>query len=1017
MPFDEKRLSDPEYFSEYRLPAHSDHIPYASREEADLGETSLRFSLNGYWKFFHAVNPAQVLAGFEADDFDCHAWAEIPVPAHIQMEGYGHPQYCNTQYPWDGTDPAKIGRMPETINPVACYVRYFTLPEGWAGSHVLVSFQGAESCVAVWLNGRYIGFASDSFTPDEFDLTDHLREGENKLACRVYRWNVSSWLEDQDFMRFSGLFRDVYLQRIPEVHLTHMALDANPTPDLATGELKGALTLDAPDGAKVRLCLKDGETVVAEDIPEIRNGKAGVAMSLSSPRLWSSEKPELYTLEIELTDCGGAPCEFIRQKIGFRRFEIKNSVMYLNNVRIVFKGADRHDFCGETGRAVTPEKIRRDLVTMKRNNINAIRTSHYPNSSVLYEFADELGLYVIDECNMETHDIWNRVAWGPLPLEEALPGDRQEYLPMMLDRVTSLTERDRNHACVLMWSCGNESYGGTVILEMSRHFKRLDPTRPVHYEGVTWDPRYPETTDVYSQMYTPAADVRQFVREHTDKPFILCEYVHSMGNSNGAMHKYTSLAYEEERYQGGFIWDFIDQGIRTKDRYGRVMYGYGGDFDDRPNDGDFSGNGITFADGTETPKMQEVRYCYRNIEAEIGEETALIRNRSMFTGTSEFDCVATLARNGKEIARAGIATSVAPLSEGMVTLPFGKQTAPGEYAVTLSFRLKNDTSWANAGFEVAFGQGLFHVGADPFVLPEQIPASPLRVVRGEHNLGVSGNGFALMFSLELCRLISFRTGGKEMLKTAPMPNFWRAPIDNDYGNGMPARYAQWKLASLYADPGLTPELKKRNREDPVRMLADGSVSVRFIYGLPTVPAAECEVLYTVSPAGRVKVKMSYDPVDGLGDMPEFGLMFRLNADYDRVRWYGLGPEENYCDRREGARLGIWETDTQKNMTPYLLPQECGNRTGVRWAEVTDYKGRGIRFLGDGMEFSALPYTPHEIENALHACELPPVQYTVIRAMKRQMGVGGDNSWGARTHGEYLLDVSGHVEFTFAFEAI
>ena len=1013
MQFDEHRLSDPAFFNENRLPAHSDHIPYASAEEADAGETSLRLSLNGYWKFFHALNPDQIIPGFEADSYDCRPWTEIPVPSHIQLEGYGHPQYCNIQYPWDGIEPAEIGQMPEYFNPVACYVRYFMLPRSWEDRKVVISFQGVESCVAVWLNGQYVGFASDSFTPDEFDLTPYLRSGENKLACRVYRWNVSSWLEDQDFMRFSGIFRDVWLQMIPEAHLIHAELNAIPSKDLSSGELTGDLYVDGPQDCAVRLRLKDGQTVIAEETLPVNEGKAQVAVTAANPKLWSSEIPNLYTVEMDVLAPDGSVCEHVRQKVGFRRVEIIDSIMYLNGVRIVFKGADRHDFCGETGRAVTKEKIRRDLITMKRNNINAIRTSHYPNSSALYSIADELGLYVIDECNMETHEIWNEVAMGARPLAEALPGDRAEYLPMMLDRVASITLRDRNHPCVLMWSCGNESFGGTVILEMSRLFKKLDPTRPVHYEGITWDSRYPETTDVYSQMYTLAADVRAFVREHTDKPFILCEYVHSMGNANGAMHKYTQLAYEEPRYQGGFIWDFIDQGIRAKDRWGKVMYGYGGDFDDRPHDGNFSGNGVTFADGTETPKLQEVRWWYRNIEADIFEDSALIRNRSMFTRTSDFDCVAILQRNGVEIARSVLETDIAPLSEGTVTLPFGKQLKGGEYTVTLSFRLKRDNAWAKAGHEVAWDQGVYTIAEE--AVGKEYP--PLRVVKGFHNLGVSGNGFALMFSLELCRLTSFRVGGKELFKGAPIPNFWRAPIDNDYGNGMPARYAQWKIASLYASPVLTDELRRRNYTNPVTELPDGSVEVRFVYGLPTRPAAECEVTYTVSPSGRVTVHMSYDPVEGLGDMPEFGLMFRLNADYDHVRYYGLGPDENYCDRNHGARLGIWETSSEKNMPPYLLPQECGNRTGVRWAEVTDYKGRGIRLIGSSMEISVLPYNPHEMENALHACELPPVQYTVVRAMKQQMGVGGDNAWGARTHDEYLLDVSRRVEFTFAFESV
>ncbi|MBO2516395.1 MAG: hypothetical protein CW338_03845 [Clostridiales bacterium] len=444
-----------------------------------------------------------------------------------------------------------------------------------------------------------------------------------------------------------------------------------------------------------------------------------------------------------------------------------------------------------------------------------------------------------------------------------------------------------------------------------------------------------------------------------------------------------------------------------------MMYGYGGDFDDRPHDGNFSGDGIVFADGTESPKMQEVRYCYRNIEADIGMESALIRNRFMFTPTSAFDCVAILERNGRKIAEKKIDTDVLPQGEETVKLPFGKQMAGGEYAVTLSFRLKQDTLWARAGHEIAWDQFVYRIAEEP----AETEYPPLRIVRGTHNLGVSGNGFALLFSMDQCRLISYRCGDREMLMEAPMPNFWRAPIDNDRGNGMPARYAQWKLASLYADPFLTKEIRRRNQEESYRILDDGSVEVRFIYGLPVRPAAECEVLYRIRPSGKVEVSMAYDPVKELGDMPEFSLMFRLNADYDQLKYYGLGPAENYCDRHEGARLGIWKTNAKENFTPYLRPQECGNRTGVRWAEVTDYKGRGIRFSGDGIEFSMLPWTPHEIENALHENELPPVQYTIVRVIKQQMGVGGDDSWGARTHDEYLLDVTKRIEFTFAFEPV
>ena len=1012
MEFDFNKLRDPAYFAENRVAAHSDHNAFASLDELEAGESSLRCSLNGYWKFHHARNEAQVIPGFEAADFDCRAWEDIAVPAHIQLEGYGVPQYCNVQYPWDGWQDLKSGELPERYNPVASYVKYFYLPESMRGKRVFVSFQGAESCVAVWLNGHYVGFSSDSFTPSDFELTDYLAEGENKLACRVYRWNAGSWLEDQDFMRLSGLFREVFLYAIPEVHLRDIRVKTLLDDDYRDAVLEVRAAVQAQDGWHLKLMLKDGSKTIAADELRSAGETAEFRIPVSNPEKWSAENPKLYELLICACTENGELKETVSQRVGFRRFEVKDGVMQINGRRIVFKGVNRHDFCAETGRAVTAEKIRRDLVTMKRNNINAVRTSHYPNHSALYALCDELGLYVIDECNLESHGAWDVVLRKERPIDEALPGDNLEWLDMLLDRVNSIYQRDKNHPCVVIWSCGNESFGGKVIYEMSQLFRRLDDTRLVHYEGVFWDRRYNETTDVESQMYTPVAKVREFLAEHREKPFIMCEYTHAMGNSNGAMHKYTEYAYEEPLYQGGFIWDFIDQAVRTKDRFGNVDYGYGGDFGDQPTDYNFCGNGIVYGDGSPTPKLQEIKYNYQNIVAEVGETSITIKNRNLFTNTSACECVLTLARDGATIAEAKLDTDVPPLSEATYPLPFAPQTRGGEYAVTASFRLKEDTAWAKRGHEVAFGQGVYRVEA----APKQEMHRPLRVVYGDNNLGVLGECFEVLFSYKDGGLASYRYGGKELLKSIPMPNFWRAPTDNDRGNSMPQRLGQWKLASMYATHK-NPENFFHGMEPLTTEHADGSVSIEFIYHLPTVPAADCGVTYTVHPCGQVDVKLTYDPVKGLPEIPEFGMLMKLDADCDHVRWYGLGPEENYCDRNCGARLGIWERSVRDGMARYLVPQECGNTTGVRWAEVTDYRGRGLRFTGDRMEFSALPYTPHELENAAHGYELPPVHYTVVRAALMQMGVAGDNSWGALPHEEYRIDAMKRLEFQFSFKGI
>jgi len=1018
--FDESRLKDPGYFRENRLDPHTDHAWYINDAEREAEESSLRMSLNGQWKFFHAMNPGQVIPGFEQPEYDCGGWTDIRVPAHIQMEGYGVPQYCNTMYPWTGRETLLPGEIPERFNPVACYVKHFFLPESMKGKRVFISFQGAESCVAVWLNGQYIGFSSDSFTPHEFELTGALRDGENKLACRVYRFCAGSWLEDQDFLRFSGIYRDVFLYAVPEAHVWDLQVLAEPDAAMKQGILNWKAKISAPEGTALRVRLLDeGKTVAEAEETVSGDTEACGTLEAGNVRLWSAEDPYLYDLELRLKTPAGTE-EIVPLRTGFRKIEIVNSVIRVNGVRVVFKGTNRHDFCGETGRAVTEEKIRRDLILMKRNNINAVRTSHYPNSSALYRLCDELGLYVIDENNMESHGMWDMLWNGRIPEDQMFPGNREEWEPLLLDRVRSMVGRDRNHPSILIWSCGNESLTGTVILAMSREMKKMDPTRPVHYEGdhqVKYigrsDLQLREITDIETEMYTPADRIREYLKEHRDKPFILCEYTHSMGNSNGAMHKYTELAYEEELYQGGFIWDFIDQALTARDRYGKKTLLYGGDWGDRPNDGIFCGNGIVFADGKATPKLQEVKYNYQNIVVKADAEQMTVFNRHMFTATSAYRCEAVLERDGKVLRKAAVETDVPPLSEKTYPLPFGGQAVPGEYTVTVSFRLKEDTAWAEAGYEVAFGQGTFTVAGEKKCRQAKEP----EIHENLWNIGIRGENFEVFFNRGMGAIDSYRWGSRELLKAPLVPNFWRAPTNNDMGNRMPVRYAQWKIASLYAHTGLEEgSAKKNGAVRPVRE-ADGSVSFTMEYDLPTAPKAACTITYRVHPCGKVDVKMHYDPVKELGDMPEFGMMMKLDADYGNVRFFGLGPEENYIDRREGARLGLWEYRAEENYTPYLMPQECGNRTGVRWAEITDDRGQGLKLWLNGGEFSALPWTPHEIENAAHGYELPPVHYTVLKMSSRQMGIAGDDSWGARTHEEYLIDITRPVEFEFSFRGI
>ena len=1011
--FDYSLVKDPQYFKDGRMDAHSDHTYYRDGEEVQEKETSFRYDLNGIWKFHYARNYGSAIPGFEKTEYCCKDWDDIRVPAHIQMEGYDVPQYANVQYPWEGHEDIHPGEIPEHFNPVASYVKYFEVPEEMQGKRLFISFQGAESGIALWLNGHFVGYSEDSFTPSEFELTEYVKEGENKLAAQVFKWTASSWCEDQDFFRFSGIYRDVYLYTVPEVHVYDLQIRAIPDETLSAAALEIRTNTWGKGEIKITLS-RAGETVIEDK--KALDGEEIYAWKVENPVLWSAEDPQLYDLTMEIYNESGELQEVIPQKVGFRRFEMKDGIMTLNGKRIVFKGVNRHEFSSVSGRHVSEEELRKDLKIMKQNNINAIRTCHYPDASLIYQLCDEYGIYMIDETNLESHGSWD-IAEFTKDYTYVVPHDKPEWLDMMLDRANSMYQRDKNHAAILIWSCGNESFGGKDIFEMSQFFHKADPTRLVHYEGVCHDRRYNDTSDMESQMYPSVEAIKEFLAKDDSKPFVCCEYTHAMGNSCGAMHKYTDLTDTEPKYQGGFIWDYIDQSIYKKDRYGKEFQAYGGDFGERPTDYNFSGNGIAYGGNRDaSPKMQEVKFNYQNITAEVSADSVKVINKNLFVNTDIFDCKVTVAKDGKVIRKASLATAVAPLSEEVYALPLAKEEKPGEYAVTVSFHLKEDKVWAKAGHEVAFGQYVYKVEVPKKACPEGV-----EVIRSTHNIGVRGAHFEVLFSVLNGGLTSYKYAGKEMIEAIPKPNFWRAPTDNDCGNLMGMRYGQWKIASMYLShkdfrkgpygPGNIPEVEVNEK----------TVKVTYTYLMPTTPTSKCKLSYEVFGDGRVKTTLTYDPVKELGDMPEFGVIFKFNADYDRVEWYGLGETETYSDRKKGAKLGIYANKVADNMARYMVPQECGAKEEVRWAKVTDRKGRGMLFEMDEnngpMMFSALPYTPHEMENAMHPYELPEVHYTVVRVAKDQMGVGGDDSWGARTHEEYLLKTDKKMEFSFVFKGL
>ena len=987
-------LEDPEVFAVNRIPAHSDHTYF----EKETEERPLRQCLNGSWLFSYAKNPSMRVERFYEDSYDCSGFDTIQVPGHLETQGYGRNQYINTMYPWDGEEFLRPPMVSKRNNPVGSYVKYFTLEEQMKGKRTFISFQGVETAFYVWLNGTFIGYSEDSFTPAEFELTETLREGENKLAVEVYKRSSASWLEDQDFFRFSGIFRDVFLYSIPRVHVRDIFVKAGLTDSYQEGtlEIRAELIGDIDD-VTIEASLRDG------DEKEIWNGNAEgkeeVFFKASGLAVlpWSAEEPRLYRLYLYVKNEEGQILEFIPQKVGFRRFEMKDRIMCLNGKRILFKGVNRHEFDPVRGRAITREDMLWDIRFMKQHNINAVRTSHYPNQTLWYELCDEYGIYLIDETNLESHGSWQKL--GEVEPSWNVPGDRPEWKAAVLDRASSMFERDKNHPSVLIWSCGNESYAGTDIEAMSEYFHEKDDSRLVHYEGVFWNRKYDHISDMESRMYAKPAEIEEYLENDPKKPYISCEYMHSMGNSTGGMKLYTDLEKKYPLYQGGFIWDYIDQSLYRVNELGERVLTYGGDHDERATDYEFCGNGIVYADRKASPKAQEVKALYADIKLEPDEKGVKIINDSLFVSTGRYVLAYRLLKEDRCLYEAETETDVAPESEAYVNLTYPELPGTGEFIYEVSLRLKDDTLWAKAGHEISFGQ---YVKKTADKTEEK--TYPLEIIRGDVNIGVRGRGFTAMFSKAEGGIASLCYDGVEYITRTPKLTFWRALTDNDRGAKTGFDAAQWMTAGLFYK--LT-DVDVQEQKD--------QVCVTFEYLLPTVPQTKAYVSYRVTGDGKIHVHALYKGTDGLPEMPAFGMDMKLKARYDRVRYYGRGPEENYLDRREGARLGVYSYQAADNLSAYLFPQECGNRMDVRWVEVTDADGQGLRFETEGVPFenSVLPCSAYELEAATHREELPKAHYSWVRILESQMGVGGDDSWGAPVHEEYRLssDIDRNIKFT------
>jgi beta-galactosidase len=884
----------------------------------------------------------------------------------------------------------------------------FHLPEEWRSQHVFLHFAGVDSAFYVWLNGEKIGYNQGSRTPAEFDITPFLEEGENLLAVEVYRWSDGSYLEDQDFWHLSGIFRDVYLYSVAELHLRDfwvvtdfdeeytnavLKLDMsvqNLSDDLQTGSVE-AILLDPEGNSVVEIMSKEIE------IPAGDEAVLAFESTVEDPQKWSAETPTLYTLLMTLKDHEGQVLEVVPWRVGFREVEIKGGQLLVNGIPILIKGVNRHEHDPDTGHYVDEESMVEDILLMKRFNINAVRTSHYPDHPRWYELCDQYGLYLIDEANIESHGI------GYHP--DKTLANKPEWKIAHMDRTIRMVERDKNHASIIIWSLGNEAGDGINTEATAAWIHERDPTRPVHYERAEERPH----VDIISPMYDRPQTVEEYGKKDLQRPYILCEYAHAMGNSVGNLQEYWDLIYQYKHLQGGFIWDWVDQGLRKKipDEYlpdrltGRYFFwAYGGDFGppEIPSDGNFCMNGLVAPDRTPHPSLFEVKKVYQYVQVKpvfLEEGNVEIVNRYDFLDLGFLQGHWEL-REDARVIESGLLQEldIFPGESQVVKIPFSKPAVkPGsEYWLEVSFRLKEDTAWASAGHEVAWDQLklLWETEEFPSIPLSSLPA--IEVIQNDTLINLIGKNFTLTFDKRLGAVVSFRHKGRELFESGPVPNFWRAPVDNDWGNGMPKRCEVWK------DAGWKRDITRVHLDE----IAPQAVRIS-VTSLLSANKSVYDSIYTVIGNGDVIVENHFYPEGKLPELPRFGMQMFLPDDFGTFIWYGRGPHETHWDRKTGARIGQYQGTVDQQFVDYSRPQENGNKTDVRWAAIKSSKGVGLMVVGQpSLSVSVRHYTDADMEEAEHTYEMTRRPYVIFNCDYKQTGVGGDNSWGARPHDKYTL---------------
>lgn len=968
------------------------YLPDAERFEVNT-KTERRISLNGTWKFLFSKNNSECPDDFYKPGFSTRKWKNIEVPGSWELQGFDAPIYTDVSYPFPTNPPF----VPQDYNPVGAYVREFSMPAGWDGMDVFIDFEGVESAFYCWINGELAGYSEDSRLPAHFNISKLLKKGKNKIAVKIFRYSDGSYMEDQDYWKYSGIERNVYLYARPKSRVKDFRMTAGLENGYRDGIFQSDVILHAPKtGQRVEMKLLDteGKLVyrVEKTVSSVNDTIFRGYKEVDKVHPWTAETPALYTMVVNTFDIDGKPLESFAHPFGFRSVEMINGQQLINGVPVLFKGVNRHEHDNVKGRTITVESMVKDIRLMKQFNINSVRNCHYPNNYQWYSLCDKYGLYLVDEANIESH--------GMMHHKDKTLANYPEWEPAFMERMSRMVMRDRNFTSIVTWSMGNESGYGKHFETIYDWTKAIDPTRPVQYEGGGYDAK----SDIYCPMYARVWALRRHVNQRDARPMIMCEYAHAMGNSVGNLHDYWELIYKYDQLQGGFIWDWVDQTFALKDEKGNDIWAYGGDmgYVGVPNDSNFCANGLVASDRSLHPHIYEVKKNYQYVHFEpvaFTENKIRVKNRHDFIGLEEYLLRWYVEAEGECVQKGEMKFPVTPArGSSVLELPLKALPVDGkEYFLRLEAVTRSEKPMVPKGHIAAIEQ--WKLPERGTVMARIRAQSDVKTVRNGDSVIVSGNDFKIAFSSVNGEITSLEYDGVGIIKEGLRANFWRGLTDNDVANGTPERCRIWK------DAGKNASLKE------LRIDKEGNseVIMTAVYDMKQQESS-MEVKYTVRGDGSIKVDMSFTPgKKTLPEMPRLGMRMILPSDFDNMKWFGRGPHENYADRKNSALIGVYSATVWEQYHPYVRAQETGNKCDVRWVELRDKNGRGIRISGDEpLNVSAwnfpqenIEYRPFNVERR-HGGSIEKKNMVWLNIDHRLMGVGGDNTWGAQVHPEYTI---------------